>query len=71
MHSGLVVEQDLVHDRKENGQQYNMCAPYCSNVRIIEKVKQEGQNMPHLANRNHRISLTQDRASEGLDTLNT
>lgn len=36
-----------------------------SNVRIIEKVEQEGQNMPHLANRNHRISLTQERASEG------
>lgn len=36
-----------------------------SNVRIIEKVKQEGQNMPHLANRNHRFSLTHERASEG------
>lgn len=36
-----------------------------SNVRIIEKVKQEGRVMPHLANGNHRISLTQNRASEG------
>lgn len=49
MHSGLVEEQDLVRERKENGQQYNTCVPYCSNVRIIEKVKQGGQNMPHLA----------------------
>lgn len=67
----LVVEQDLVHERKENGQQYNTCAPYCSNVKIIEKVEQEGQNMPHLANINHRISFIQKRALEGLETLNT
>lgn len=36
-----------------------------SNVRIIEKVKQVGQIMPRLANRNPRISLTQNSASEG------
>lgn len=66
MHSALVVEQDSTSRRGTSVANSTIRALH-SNVRIIEKVKQEGQNMPHLANGNHRISLTQGKkgASEG------
>ena len=38
----------------------NMTRALHSNVRIIEKVKPEGHNMPRLANRSQRISLTRE-----------
>lgn len=53
MHSGLAVEQDF----RSN----STIRELNSNVRIIEKVKPDGQNMPHLANGKHRISLTQEK----------
>ena len=60
MHSGLLVERDLVRERKDFGQQYNTCAPeQCQDhwkggarrTRHATFGKQKSQNLSHSGKR--------------------
>lgn len=62
MHSGLLVEQDLVHDRKQYGQEYNLCAP----MQCQDHWKGEAGRTKHATfGKSITKSFTQDRASGG------